>query len=176
MLFYIECILILRQTLVDLLTVPVTITIPMLPDLSLTASVYSDAKPIPKLVGMYKTITYLSTAPSMPPTNIMVFKLNNTAVKIEWDKIPPEHRNGIIREYKIIYRESCTVDACGEWKTLRANNLSIEITHLKFDGIYEFMINGATISGDGPWSKIIPFIMYIRKYCAITLQYCAFVP
>lgn len=41
----------------------------------------------------------------MPPTNVAAVNSSSTSIRVEWSEIPLIHRHGIVREYRIIYRE-----------------------------------------------------------------------
>ena len=45
------------------------------------------------------------TAPSAPPSFFHVVVINSTAIEFQWERPPLEFQNGIIRGYKLFYRE-----------------------------------------------------------------------
>ena len=45
------------------------------------------------------------TAPSAPPSFFHVVVISSTAIEFQWERPPLEFQNGIIRGYKLFYRE-----------------------------------------------------------------------
>ena len=48
----------------------------------------------------------LFTAPSAPPSNIRVIVISSESISIAWAPPPAEHRNGMIRRYRVIISDS----------------------------------------------------------------------
>ena len=92
-----------------------------------------------------------------------IFKLNDTAVRLEWQLISDEQRNGIVKEYLVRYKETCITDQCPTWKFRRTNNLSVDIGLLKINAITEFQVSGVTSIGNGPWTRELLFNSFRRK-------------
>ena len=52
-----------------------------------------------------KIFSFLYTAPTMPPTTIAAVNTSSTSIRVEWSEILPRYRHGIVRQYRIFYRE-----------------------------------------------------------------------
>ena len=97
-------------------------------------------------------------APSSPPTNIRGKKISSTALTISWDQIPVEHRNGIINQYIIQYRESenfATDTNIWRNSTIDATSLNANITDLNYYTWYDIQVSGVNVAGIGKYSKIL---------------------
>ena len=68
----------------------------------------------------------LSTGASVPPTNVSVFALNSTAIRVEWNGLKPcTGVNGLIVTYRVNYTDESTgseqsVEEAGKWDVVKA--------------------------------------------------------
>ena len=46
---------------------------------------------------------YFSPAPAKPPGDVRGHNVSSTAIRVEWDIVPPEDQNGIILGYRVNY-------------------------------------------------------------------------
>ena len=103
------------------------------------------------------------TVPSAPPSSIKIFKINTTTARLEWSEIPPKHRNGIIKEYRIRYKEICLTQTCSWWTIKTTNQSSLEISQLRTNEYYYFQICGVTVKGNGVWSHKLEMSTHFCK-------------
>ena len=95
----------------------------------------------------------LFSGPEVPPNNIRVSTLEHISkIKVEWEVIPPEYHNGILRGYYIEY--TATVLAGGavltekrvvRSKRVRGNRYATVLTDLDPGSTYEIKVFGYTI-------------------------------
>ncbi len=93
------------------------------------------------------------SGPEVPPNNIRVSTLEHISkIKVEWERIPPEYHNGILRGYYIEY--TATVLAGGavptekrvvRSKRVRGNRYATVLTDLDPGSTYEIKVFGYTI-------------------------------
>lgn len=76
----------------------------------LTIQTLEDGKNFAYFKATHNRFTLLFTAPTRQPSNSTGFALNSTHIYLMWDSPPPEHINGIIREYQINITELETGD------------------------------------------------------------------
>ena len=100
------------------------------------------AKPLSK-----STICSFLLAPSSAPANVMVTSISSTGFLLSWIDPPPEHHNGVIRNYSIIVREL---------NTGHSIQLVSHTTHQSFDSLhpnynYSIQIAAVTVVA-GPYS------------------------
>ena len=57
---------------------------------------------------MFLTFTHVNhlSAPSMPPANITAFNTSSTSLRITWSEVPENHRNEIVRQYRLFYQDT----------------------------------------------------------------------
>ena len=96
---------------------------------------------------------YLFPVPDAPPTNLRGNFTNSTAIRIHWDVVAEEKRNGIIRKYSVQYKVK---GSPSEWKVLSvdAEFMTLHVTNLDYYTMYQFRIAAQTIVGIGPYSNI----------------------
>ena len=122
----------------------------------------------------------LFPGPEVPPDNIRVSTLEHiTEIKLEWERIPPEYHNGILRGYYIEYTATIlagqnvpTDKRVVQSKRIRGNRYSTVLTDLDPGSTYEISIFGYTIK-NGTKSNITVGGMFIYYLCIIraTLAY-----
>lgn len=91
--------------------------------------------------------------PEVPPDNIRVSRLEHISkIKLEWERIPPEYHNGILRGYFIEYTATVlagevvlTDKRFVQSKRIRGNRYSSIIEGLDPGSVYEFKVFGYTI-------------------------------
>ena len=79
--------------------------------------------------------------------------MNSTAIKVEWDPVPEEDRNGIITRYIVRYRAKETLSS---WQEIivHYSNLTLQIGSLEYYTLYEFKVAAETNINRGPFSNI----------------------
>ncbi|XP_022807816.1 uncharacterized protein LOC111344820 [Stylophora pistillata] len=93
--------------------------------------------------------------PSKPPGGLTVAASNFTSVLATWQLPPEESRHGIIRGYKLFYRDANgDVDSTVELLIHDAAIRSTSVTGLQSHTDYEFQVLAFTSVGDGPKSSV----------------------
>ncbi|PFX14396.1 Receptor-type tyrosine-protein phosphatase delta [Stylophora pistillata] len=93
--------------------------------------------------------------PSQPPSGLTVAASNFTSVLASWQLPPKESRHGIIRGYKLFYRDTNGgVDSTVELLIQDAAIRSTSVTGLQSHTDYEFQVLAFTSVGDGPKSSV----------------------
>ena len=87
------------------------------------------------------TYTYISTAPSGPPTSFESAVLNATAISFTWDPPLPQYRNGIIRRYLLVLESEEFESNIGVYST----DTNITVTNLHPYTLYECTISAETV-------------------------------
>ena len=92
-------------------------------------------------------VLYVS-APSLPPSAVVVNPVNSTAIFFSWTLPPPRARNGIIRGYKIFYNS--TDGNSGSVRVIHGNNTrSLVVSGLRKYTYYAVQLLAFT-KWDGP--------------------------
>ena len=90
--------------------------------------------------------------PSAPPSNIIGGNTSSTSLKITWEDVPKEHRNGIILDYKVYMKLSTS----GSFPTPTiVSSKSYEKAGLQYWTIYDIRIAARTSVGTGEKSNIL---------------------
>ena len=89
---------------------------------------------------------YKSIAPSSPPQNVMATDVDPASLMIMWEPPPPEHQNGPILGYFILYHLTGELDTENE-NTDGTNNITI--TGLIPFVSYSFQVAARTANGTG---------------------------
>ena len=81
-------------------------------------------------------------------------------MRLHWNFVPKENRNGIILRYVIQYKIKENNDSHLEWKEIivGANPLTSHVTELEYYTIYQFRIAAESEIGRGPFSSLV----YVR--------------
>ena len=97
--------------------------------------------------------TFIS-APSAPPQNLRGNFTNATAIRLHWDLVLQQDRNGIIRKYAVQYRIK---DTPSVWQEIAVgpNLLTLHVLKLEYYTMYEFKIAAETAIGRGPFSNLV---------------------
>ena len=74
-------------------------------------------------------------APTAPPENFIIIVINSTALKLQWDLPPEEHRNGII----IAYTLSCEEMISDEYLLVSSPDFPLIVTE---NGPVSLILNG----------------------------------
>ena len=100
---------------------------------------------------LYLKAKCLVTEPSASPTIGSVTVLNSTSVRMDWDPVPVEFRNGIITKYTIGYKDE--VKQTERKMVVHPSSQNATINGLRQKAVYLFWILAATSKGDGPPSN-----------------------
>ena len=94
-----------------------------------------------------------SLEPSTPPANVKGDNSSSTSILIQWDEVPEKDKNGIIKGYKITYKDWRS----GVEKTLTvdAPNREVELEGLNEFTKYNISVVAFTVKGGGPPSSTI---------------------
>ena len=92
--------------------------------------------------------------PSGSPQDISVKVTSPKSIKVTWNPVPADHRNGIIKGYKIIYRDLPSGSNTTKNISATGENEQQTITLDKLDEFtnYSIRILAFTSKGDGPLS------------------------
>lgn len=55
-------------------------------------------------LSSWVTVTIQILVPDMAPQDLRCSAVSPQSVRVRWDPPPPEHRNGVIEGYKVLYR------------------------------------------------------------------------
>jgi hypothetical protein len=96
---------------------------------------------------------FVLSGPEVPPANIRASTLADIhKIELEWERIPPEYHNGILRGYYIEYTATVlagevipTDKRVVRSKRIRGNRYSTVLTDLDPGSTYEIKIFGYTI-------------------------------
>ncbi|XP_058504971.1 cell adhesion molecule DSCAM-like [Solea solea] len=101
------------------------------------------------------TITTKEAAPEGPPLDIYLKALSSRMIIVTWKPPRPELRNGVLRGYKILYREYDPADKQpNSWlyRSVTATRESTVLTDLEPSTKYRVVIQAKTNAGFGPTS------------------------
>ena len=97
----------------------------------------------------------LILVPSQPPSGLAVAASSFTSVLAFWQLPPEDSRHGIIKGYKLFYKETGgDMSSTTEVLINNAEIRSISVTGLQSDTDYDFQVLAFTSSGDGPKSSV----------------------
>ena len=105
------------------------------------------------MIGWLNDNPDLFSGPEVPPDNIRVSTLDHISeIKIEWERIPPEFHNGILRGYYVEYTATvlggkvvASDKRVVHSMRIRGNRYSTIVKDLDPGSTYEFKIFGYTI-------------------------------
>ena len=89
--------------------------------------------------------------PSAPPANVTGNNSSSTSILVQWDEVPENDKNGIIKGYNVTYKDWRT----GVEKTKTVNTRQVELTGLNKFTKYNISVLAFTVKGDGPLSSTI---------------------
>ena len=130
----------------------------------------------------------------MPPSNIAAVNSSSTSLRVEWSEIPRVYRNGIVRAYRIFYREQNALPHLVRNFTVTPNETRIQqpfqsntsntthnrrrraastpperygtnITGLRIFTNYSIQVQGITISGGTISPPLVVITDEDREYC-----------
>ena len=90
-------------------------------------------------------------APSAPPSNIRVTAFHSQSLLVSWLDVPTEHRNGIIRGYRLTYTN--VSNRTGPVITERA--YSVVLTQLRKATEYRILLWAFNSAGDGVSGSVV---------------------
>ena len=99
-------------------------------------------------------LTTFISAPSAPPQNLRGNFTNATAIRLHWDLVVQQDRNGIIMKYTVQYRIKGSPSAWQEI-VVGSDSLTLHILKLEYYTLYEFKIAAETAIGRGPFSSLV---------------------
>ena len=97
----------------------------------------------------------LSSVPSRPPQNLWANNISSTALNITWNPVPTGFVHGILRGYRVLYKETNKPSAPYTKITVPSRVRNIVIKDLKKFTNYSIMVLAFTIKGDGAQSPTI---------------------
>ena len=94
-----------------------------------------------------------SLEPSAPPANVKGDNSSSTSILVQWDEVPENDKNGIIKGYNITYKDWRT----GVEKThiVDAPTRQVELTGLNEFTKYNISVLAFTVKRGGPPSSTI---------------------
>ena len=94
---------------------------------------------------------YNFIAPSSPPQNVMATDVDPASLMITWEPPPPEHHNGPLLSYFVLYHET---------GTFNINNANSPVTNITLSGLipfvsYTFQVAARNANGTGHLSSSV---------------------
>nr|CAB3264297.1 neogenin-like [Phallusia mammillata] len=99
------------------------------------------------------TIKTLSDAPEEPPLNVSVSTEGIDSVLVKWSPPPPNTINGVIKSYKLRYKQRSQVAT----KSAPGDVTQVYLKGLKKNAAYTLKIQVVNSYGPGPFSKKVSF-------------------
>ena len=90
----------------------------------------------------------------MAPEITTSYAIDSSTVAIQWDPLPEEDRNGIVREYQVFIYNVNT----GKNKTVVFTTMTAIIGSLTPSFSYNFFVSAVTVA-EGPYSTVINITM-----------------
>ena len=91
--------------------------------------------------------------PSAPPANVKGNNSSSTSILVQWDEVPENDKNGIIKGYNITYKDWRT--GVEKSKTVDAPTRQVDLTGLNEFTKYNISVLAFTVKGGGPPSSTI---------------------
>ena len=91
--------------------------------------------------------------PSAPPANVKGNNSSSVSILVEWDEVPENDKNGIIKGYNVTYKDWRT--GVEKTQTVNASASQVELTGLNKFTKYNISVLAFTVKGDGPPSSTI---------------------
>ena len=90
--------------------------------------------------------------PDLAPINVTAYNTSSTSIKVTWQPIPPDHVNGILLGYHVIYRRINKFGDNISMVTVNGTVLHTELTGLGKYKLYSIQVAGRTLVGLGNFS------------------------
>ena len=91
--------------------------------------------------------------PSAPPANVTGNNSSSRSILVQWDEVPENDKNGIIKGYKITYKDWRTGGE--KTQTVDAPTRQVNLTGLNEFTKYNISVLAFTVKGDGRLSSAI---------------------
>ena len=91
--------------------------------------------------------------PSAPPANVKGKNSSSTSILVQWDEVPENDKNGIIKGYNITYKDWRS--GVEKTQTADAPTRFIDLTGLNEFTKYNISVLAFTVKGDGRLSSTI---------------------
>lgn len=90
--------------------------------------------------------------PDHAPINVTAYNTSSTSINVTWKPIPPDHVNGILLGYHVIYRRINKFGDNISMVTVNSTVLHTELTGLGKYKLYSIQVAGRTLVGFGNFS------------------------
>ena len=90
--------------------------------------------------------------PDHAPINVTAYDTSSTSINVTWQPIPPDHVNGILQGYHVIYRRINNFGDNISMVTVNNTVLHTELTGLGKYKLYSIQVAGRTLVGLGNFS------------------------
>ena len=98
----------------------------------------------------------MCTVPSEAPTDLKVTASTFNTIGVAWELPPVDSRNGIIKGFKLFYKEKGSIDDSPPFFHIKSVSiLNKSVTGLSEFTDYEFQVLAYTSVGDGPKSPVL---------------------
>ena len=91
--------------------------------------------------------------PSAPPANVKGINSSSTSILVQWDELPENDRNGIIKGYNVTYKN--LTSEVEKTQTVDAPTRQVNLTGLNEFTKYDITVSAFTVKGGGPPSSAI---------------------
>ena len=91
--------------------------------------------------------------PNAPPANVKGNNSSSTSILVQWDEVPENGKNGIIKGYNITYKDWRT--GVEKTQTVNASASQVDLTGLNKFTKYNISVLAFTVKGGGPLSSTI---------------------
>ena len=91
--------------------------------------------------------------PSAPPANVKGNNSSSTSILVQWDEVPENDKNGIIKGYNITYKDWRT--GVEKTQSVVAPTRQVDLTGLNKFTNYNISVLAFTVKGGGPPSSAI---------------------
>ncbi|XP_069681715.1 cell adhesion molecule Dscam1-like isoform X3 [Periplaneta americana] len=97
-----------------------------------------------------QTVTTLEGVPDMAPQDLRCNAVSPQSVRVRWDPPPPEHRNGIIEGYKVLYKHiNLRGGISSDVEVKKTTNLETNLHGLAKFANYSVRVLAFTTAGEG---------------------------
>ena len=91
--------------------------------------------------------------PNAPPGNVRRYNSSSTSIVVQWDEVPANERNGIIKGYNVTYKN--LTSEVEKTQTVDAPTRQVNLTGLNEFTKYDITVSAFTVKGGGPPSSAI---------------------